>query len=343
MQKERKSEYELLRIVAQVMIVYYHIMLFVVYPLSDDALYKAIWLPLHTGVPLFVFISGYFGIKPSVKGFVKLLGMVFVLQFSQVLVNLQTLGGVKIDEVIFFVSRSPFWFIRTYIYLYLLSPIINKFLFGITIRKRFFLLVVLFFISDYIGTIGTDKSLSEGYNIITFFLFYTVGDTIREYKSKWSVISKRKWLLLFLIVNVSLIVAFSLVGFDNKYINSAYNWLFFGYNSPGLLLSSILLFIYFGCVELKSKMINSMAKTSLAIYILHLSIFPVLIKPAAEWVYNYNGNMFLVVINILLLTIVVVAVCMCIYWILTPIWKVLDRIAMGTQILINQKVNQLLN
>ena len=325
MQKERQSEYELLRIVAQVMIVYYHIMLFVIYPLSDVALYKAIWLPLHTGVPLFIFISGYFGIKPSVKGFIKLIGV------------------KTVAEGLFFISRSPFWFIRTYIYLYLLSPIINKFLLGISFQERLFLFVVLFFISDYIGTIGTDKSLSEGYNIITFFLFYTVGDSIREYKSKWSVISKRTWLLLFLIVNVSLIVFFSLVGFTNSYINHAYNLLFFGYNSPGLLLSSILLFLFFGCVELKSKMINSMAKSSLAIYILHLSFLPVVIKPTVEWVYNYNGNLFLVVMNTLLLTIAVVVVCMCIYLILTPIWKLLDRIATGTQILINKKVNQLLN
>lgn len=253
-------------------------------------------------------------------------------------------GGVKtVAEGLFFISRSPFWFIRTYIYLYLLSPIINKFLLGISFQERLFLFVVLFFISDYIGTIGTDKSLSEGYNIITFFLFYTVGDSIREYKSKWSVISKRTWLLLFLIVNVSLIVFFSLVGFTNSYINHAYNLLFFGYNSPGLLLSSILLFLFFGCVELKSKMINSMAKSSLAIYILHLSFLPVVIKPTVEWVYNYNGNLFLVVMNTLLLTIAVVVVCMCIYLILTPIWKLLDRIATGTQILINKKVNQLLN
>lgn len=75
----RESPFELLRILAQLFIVYYHILLNVVFPATGDPLYRALWRPLHIGVPLFVLLSGYFGIKPSVRGLVRLLGTMFVI------------------------------------------------------------------------------------------------------------------------------------------------------------------------------------------------------------------------------------------------------------------------
>lgn len=72
----RESSFELIRLVAQYMIVLYHILLIVIYPLSQETFHKAIWLPLHIGVPLFVLISGYFGIRASAKGLTKLVGMI---------------------------------------------------------------------------------------------------------------------------------------------------------------------------------------------------------------------------------------------------------------------------
>jgi surface polysaccharide O-acyltransferase-like enzyme len=96
MQKERQSAFELLRIIAQIMIVYYHILLIGIYPTSGIPFYKALWLPLHIGVPLFVMISGYFEIKPSVRGFVKLIGLVFVLSLPVMVMDYLEVGGGKI-------------------------------------------------------------------------------------------------------------------------------------------------------------------------------------------------------------------------------------------------------
>lgn len=97
MTKERESSFELLRIIAQFMIIFYHILYFAVYPASGMPFYKAIWFPLHIGVPLFVFISGYFGIRPTVKGFIKLAGIVLILSIpymvDQVLLVHNGLGG----------------------------------------------------------------------------------------------------------------------------------------------------------------------------------------------------------------------------------------------------------
>lgn len=40
-----------------------------------NSIYQGIQIPLHIGVILFVLISGYFGIKRSFKGLIRLLTM----------------------------------------------------------------------------------------------------------------------------------------------------------------------------------------------------------------------------------------------------------------------------
>ena len=68
--KDRESQIELLRIVSIWLIVFYHLFMDFSLPLQEEyPLYKGLQIPLHIGVLLFVLISGYFGIKASIKGF----------------------------------------------------------------------------------------------------------------------------------------------------------------------------------------------------------------------------------------------------------------------------------
>lgn len=325
MMKERESAFELIRILAQIFIIYYHILLFSIYPLTGDSFYKALYLPLHIGVPLYVLISGYFGIKPSMKGFIKLVGMVFVLQIPLVFRNYIDGGGVKsIVKGALFLSQTPFWFIRTYVILYLFSPLINKYLCDIDLKKRIVLIVILFYVSDYIGTIGADKSLLEGYNVVTFLLFYSVGNSLRVYNDWWMRISGIKWLSVFFILNIILILFFSIIGFESRIIDTVYTLVFFGYNSPWQLVSSVLFFMAIGNCHFHSSIINKIAKASLAVYIIHGSFLIKYINPVAENWFNTSGDSIAGCLSVLLLTIVVLLLCTIVYWAMSPIWKGLE-------------------
>lgn len=117
--KYRSSNIELLRMVALCMIVVYHIFSFCIYPQDKGThpIYKAIWLPLHIGVVLFILVSGYFRIKPSVKGMVRLLSYMFIytVPFGLIYHVAESGGGIKrVCETFLFISHSPFWFMRTY-------------------------------------------------------------------------------------------------------------------------------------------------------------------------------------------------------------------------------------
>lgn len=75
----RQSNFELLRIASMFMIIFYHLVFFIVAPANPDTpFWKSFQLALHIGVILFVLVSGYFGIKASTKGFSRLVLMGFI-------------------------------------------------------------------------------------------------------------------------------------------------------------------------------------------------------------------------------------------------------------------------
>ena len=89
---QRQSSFELMRLLAQFMIVYYHILLFLS-ATENSQIIKALQIPVHIGVPLFVIISGYFGIKPSPKGLLKLLSIMFIYTVPLMLIFDKMGGG----------------------------------------------------------------------------------------------------------------------------------------------------------------------------------------------------------------------------------------------------------
>lgn len=144
-------------------------------------------MPLHIGVLLFVLISGYFGIKATPKGLLKLLGMMFVyfLPLQLVYIYLHSGGGGEVLKTMLFVSHTPYRFMRTYICLFIFVPIINLYLDVVSDKKRILLLLSLFFISTYLGTSHGDPSLQDGKNFANFIFLYVIGNTLHRYRSYW--------------------------------------------------------------------------------------------------------------------------------------------------------------
>ena len=167
---ERDSNMELLRLVAIFFIILYHLTLFFTYSAGqDNKLMYSMNLMLHTGVVLFVLISGYYGIRFSFKGLLKVLAIMFVYYVPMMLVKYKYFnnGEVSLMDSVCFVSRTSYWYMRTYIILFLLSPIINKCIETINAKQRIFLLIVLFVIAVYFAMQGKDPSLSTCWAILS--------------------------------------------------------------------------------------------------------------------------------------------------------------------------------
>lgn len=324
---ERKSNIELLRIVSQLYIILYHVFLLFVYPNTGVIFYKAIQLSFHIGVIDFVLISGYFGIKPSSKGLIKLLSIFVIYSLPYFLY--QVLNATDIRSVIancFILSRSPLWFVKTYLYLYLISPILNLHIKYSSTSQKWYLIVVLLFISCYMGVCKGDESLDTGKNLPNFMLIYLTGNMIVQYKEKLNNISQSRWIIIYVILNVLLVMIYCL--FSKELFGRIIWRISFVYCSPLLLVNAIVFFMIFAQMNIKSRFINWIAKSSFAIYLIHGNrpYAWAIMGSASLYCINEFKNPIVLFFSIIMLALTIIVVSVCIDKMLTPLWYQVDRL-----------------
>ena len=300
----RQSNFELLRLVSMFFILFYHELLFFIVKMDDTIIYKALEMPLHVGVICFVLISGYFHIRPSIHGAVKLL--MPLLLFYLPLTLWEMADGVGPAKSLFIFSKSPYWFIRTYFYLFLISPILNNFL--INNKQRFQMLCVLFFIAVYMGTMH-EPSLKNGKNLALFMFLYVLGDCLKALKSKYER-WRLKWMILaYLTLNIVIVITY-IIYHDN--ILGKLVWLMsFPYCSPILILNATLLFLVFAKISFKSRVINWLSSSVLSIYVLHHQHFILcaLIGSGVYTIYRIQTSVYGLLLGLVTFTIVIMSVC----------------------------------
>lgn len=327
---DRNSIFELIRIVSMFMIVIYHLLLIFVSPYyPTETFYKGIQIPLHIGVILFVLISGYWGIKCTLKGFLKLITMVAVYFLPiALLTDFVYSGGVNKHFLkdCLFISHTPYWFIRTYLCLYLFSPVLNKYLENITAKNRFILIGVLFFISIYLGTSHGDPSLSDGKNLANFSLLYLLGNTLHAYEERWKGFSNKYLIPLYFSMNFLLVFLYCL--FDGSIIAKIIWRISFPYCSPILIINAILLFIIMARYQLHSKWINYIASSMFAVYLIHCQPFieQHVIGGIMEDILSMTNNSLLLFLYCIFFAVIIMFISIIIDKGLSPVWKSISKL-----------------
>ncbi len=276
--KERKSNFELLRIIAMIFIIIFHCVFKSGYAVKvlniNNYLIKLFWLLGELGVNLFILISGYFMVKNnfSYKKIIYLL--LEVIFYNSISAILASILGV---ESIFRIFYSPYSFLRMYIILYFLSPFINKLIKNITKMEYQKLLLICIITWSFLPTIlGTMKNSTENLDfycrMIWFVVMYLIGSYIRIYDIKILKQKKNTIILstiMFILLSLSIIIIYIFKSYIPKLSNFelAYLW---GPNNIVTLILSISLFELFANINIKSnKVINTLASTTLGIYMIH--------------------------------------------------------------------------
>lgn len=325
----RNSSIELVRLLAMFMIVFYHLILFFIEPINSDPVFKAVQIPVHIGVILFVLISGYFGIKPSFRGFFQILCIVAVyfLPLRLWYVHQMGMGGMAMIDSFHILSKTPYWFVRSYICLYLISPMLNTCLKDIVFRERLYYIFAFAAISVYLGMLQCDITLIDGKNIANFILIYIIGNSIRVEQNRIASFSNWFFICGFFLLNSVLFLLF--VFFYNSKISAiVWNWSF-PYYSPFLLVSSVMFFIPFTRFDIHSPAINYIAASTFSIYIIHHQpvILESCLKPFSYSLYDKTvDNVFFCLVMMGLFALFIMMVCVMIDKLLTPFWRVLDKI-----------------
>jgi len=274
----RESNIELLRLVCMLFIILLHSMNFGLDITGVDSNSK--FLPIGAveaffilAVDCFVLISGYFGIKAKWKGFIHLYIMCAFYSVLLTLFSFYEAGQFSIKEFLFsflVFSNSKWWFIQCYVYLFILSPMLNWTVKSINNKASFIILLLVWSIlTFYFGFFWAGNINPNGYNVMNFIFLYFIGRFVALHiSSKNDIKTSCKYIggyiLSSLLVSTMYLTVYYL-NLDEKWV-----WLkCYSYNNPFVILAAVSLFLAFRSFSFQSKSINWLASSALAIYLLH--------------------------------------------------------------------------
>lgn len=343
--KERDMKFELLRIVAMIMIICWHYVSHGGAVPSTDFLsinYILAWLVKAfcvVAVNCYVLISGYYLIesKFKVKKIVKL--WIQVAFYSITVFMILVIFGksefniLNVLRSIFPIINNNYWFVTAYFGLYLVFPFLNILIKSITKKQFQYLLTILSVLLVFITTFspfGNDIiDPQKGYSFIWFVFLYFVAAYIRLYyvenkkKSYYLCIYCICSLLTFLtnIIITSLSTRFDVL---TNYIDIPYQY------SPLLvIIASIMLFLFFKNLKIKNvkinKIIGIISSTTFGIYLIHDNncLRYVLWKDIIHANRFYNSNYF--ILHLIVSVICVFIVCSIISYIVNKLLQLLEK------------------
>ncbi len=241
---------------------------------SDTTVAIIIYNFCTCAVNCFILISGYFGIKYSGK---KLRSLIFTLMFYSLLFNVlpALVNNEKTDALryILFLSHSPYWFLIDYIILMVLAPVLNEGFERFEKKYITILIVTLLIASCYLGFLWSHSVNTNGYTLSQFVTMYCLG----RYISKYSIsVSSFKAYSIYVICSLLAGLVMYLL-YHNPVVNP---WKMCYYNNPLVIISAFALFFIFKNIRYSNRLVNRLALSSLAIYLVQSS------QSVSSWMYN---------------------------------------------------------
>lgn len=299
--KIRESQFELLRIVAMAMIIMVHFNGVAVekfLPLSNcrfGDVWGAEFLESFAiiGVNLFVLISGYFGIRVSAKGVAKYVG--WVLWYSVILYLVVCCFYPKLflpeytQYAVNGITHSSQWFVTCYFMLMALSPAINAVL-RRTSFKEHLLIVALLTIANCVGGWWFEMVFNQtGYTVHHMVYIYCLGYVLRECMQRYE---RLPWRWGAVVVYVLSVLGVVLMMQGMRY------FVVIAYNNPVVVLESVALFTVFATLKFKNRIINWIASSAFAVYLIHMhfAVYPHILRPLLSDIYDAHGGVMYAVI-----------------------------------------------
>ena len=382
---ERQSNMELLRLVAMMMILVMHMDYGAFGLPTAESVENA---PITTfgrifvehlclvAVNVYVLISGWFGIRPKMKSFVRL--MLQVAMYSIIITGAFLLLGkatFKIGYVTdMLIIGKQYWFVVSYLLLYLVSPILNTFVEHSSKREFQWMLLVFFGFQFVYSWIFGLEEFAGGYSALSFMGLYLLARYVKIYEndndnerrktkdenesshpdgiascstalrtgSKFQVWLRRakgssfknpfksfksltrftfsKLLALYLfIASITALFVFLAYVWKGDTFGDACAGIFAHYNSPFIVVSSLVVLLMFSKLEFQSKVINYLSSSAFAVYLIHahpllwdeyLNLFPP--------IYAKYPNL-LGVLLMMLVAVIIFFLCIAIDKILSPL------------------------
>jgi hypothetical protein len=305
---KRDSNMELLRIVAMLLVMIVHASFLAVgVPKCNEAVCN----PISTlsrffseslsvvCVNVFVLLSGWYGIKIKKN---KILELIFQVLFFSVLVycsfllfDFKTYFNVDKAGTVLLIHSDDYWFIKSYLGLCIFAPLINSFIERSSEKQLRNIIIVFYLFQTIYGWLfinGADW-FGGGYSAVSFVGLYMLARYVRLYLLKYTDFTWKKYLCCFFIIAIfQTILAFAVT-----YLGLPIAGRLFTYTNPFVIIESLCLLLAFNKMKFQSSLINWIATSCLAVYLLHaneLFLRPYYGMIIHNWFINDNTLYFLI-------------------------------------------------
>ena len=238
------------------------------------------------GVVLFVLISGFYGIRPKLKSIVNLFTLLLFFYVGCYLLdcyfgNTEFTWKRLLKNTLAF-SRTN-WFINCYLFLMLLSPLLNAFMEKVDARYSGIYLTIFLFCAFYWGCLRPSEYFyfNDGYSVTTMMLIYLVGRYMNLHaKERMEKVNYVYLLLAYFVSLILMIVAF--------WIGQRTGRSFTSYCSPFSIFSAVCFFwLFYRMPSFSSGLVNWLGISCLAVYIFHTC------SPIIGWFASKDVEFFL--------------------------------------------------
>ena len=258
----RDSNMELLRIVSMVFVVILHEN----QVLGGGGFIGNILESLAiVAVNAFVLLSGWYGIKLSLKKMFALLFQVFF--FSGLFLVIQLITGTHqsiFRELLDIVTLRQYWFVGAYILLMILAPALNAFA-GNADKKSFLLVLILFYvIQTVLSYINNSPWYQDGFSPLPFAGLYLLARYMRIHVPR----HPRQAVSLLCYLFISVFMAGTSLFLMTRYGTQGR---MFNYTNPLLVASSVFFFLCFVPHRYYRSSINWISSSVFAVYLLQMN------------------------------------------------------------------------
>lgn len=214
-------------------------------------------------VNCFLVISGYYGIRFKWKSLWDLYLLLFFIKVPFFIVRCINNHELVLSD--FFEAITPLtsknYFINAYVLLLIFSPVLNTFIdkVGKEVWKYALLLFVIEFWFDCVRD-NDVVGFAQGYTVLHFIVIYFIARSLYFHR----VILEKYPRYLFLMIWV-LSTAINCLMIKLKVLFSL------SYTNPLVIVGALSLFLFFAKGEFHNKTVNWLAKSTFAVYIIHLT------------------------------------------------------------------------
>ncbi|RVU70942.1 MULTISPECIES: acyltransferase [Lactobacillus] len=317
--KKRASNFELLRIISMFLIVLGHVTWQTKFNYNDMSLFhklsiQGLWMGGELGVWCFTLISAYFLSGSSFKfnSLKKVWGLTlfYSITISLILFKFR-LAPLRISSLLlsfFPVITGNYWYVSAYIGIYILVPYLNILINKLNKHDYQKFLLILFGIFSLLQYLKNITVITNNNSIVDLIYIYFVGGYIRKYSKDFTSTRRKLYFVSFLGAVIVMLISITVLD-----ILKPDKWaMFLTTTSPFQVIAGISLFLIFKNMVVKySPMINSVAASTFAVYLIHCqAVFLPILWDKLVQAQRFENVSYTIFIEILIAIIIYISATM---------------------------------